>query len=318
MSHLKFIATLAFTTSLLSCTGAHNKWSSAPVVKVDSVELLATDFSQRLALKLKSFDALTVKDTNVISRARSEVVDEFIIEALSLKWAQEQGLQLKSSLIKEEVMKVKKAYPDELSFKMALAEEGLTLSLWLKNFRNTLLQKYVFEKVTENLETPSEEELKEYYKNNPGEFRTVDKVKIRQIVLESENNAQRLVNELKKGRKLSELAKKYSITPEADNEGLLGWVEAGTNKVFDEALKQGRGLSYKLHQSNFGFHIIEILDIKKGKQLNFKDVKDSVANKVLAQKKQKAFSQWLESQLRSSHIYKNEDLIQAIYAETKG
>ena len=318
MNLLSTLFLFVLTASLSSCTGSYNKWSDKAVVKIDQQELKASDFSQRLALKLKNFDALTAKDISIFSRAKNEVIDEFIIEALSIKWSQEKGFQLKNSLVKEEFLKIKNAYPDELSFKMALATEGVSLDLWLKKLRTTLLQKYVFEKITESVEKPTPEELKAYFKANPSEFRSNSRAKIRQIVLKSENNAKRILKELKKGQKLKNLAKKYSIAPEASKEGLLGWVEKGTSKVFDEALKRGRGIRHKIYKSSFGFHIIEILDIKKGKRLRFNEAEQQIVSKLLHKKKQQIFAKWLESELRKSRVFKDEALIQSIYAETKG
>ncbi|MCB0357526.1 MAG: peptidylprolyl isomerase [Bdellovibrionales bacterium] len=318
MKKIKLIPLLIFIASLSSCTGSKTKWSNRAVVKLDQIELTAEEFSRRLAIKLKSFDALTAKDSSVFSRLKEEVVDEFIMESLALKWSQEKGLQLKNSQIKDELVKIKQAYPDDLSFKMALATEGLTYETWLKKLRTSLLQKSVFEIVTEQVDKPSMEEIKNYYNSHPNEFRQKDLAKIRQIVLKTENNANRIIKELKAGKSFGELAKNYSITPEAKQEGLLGWMEKGTSKVFDEALNQGVGLKLNLYKSNFGFHIIQILDIKKGKKLSLKEAESKIVYILTQQNKQKLFAQWLEAELRKAHVYKDEKLLQSIYAETQG
>ncbi|MCB9027154.1 MAG: peptidyl-prolyl cis-trans isomerase [Bdellovibrionaceae bacterium] len=315
---LKRILIFTMITGLLSCTGSNSKLANRVVIKVDQLELKATEFSEKLAIKLKSFDALTAKDVSVFNRAKNEVLDEFILDALAVKWSQENGVQLKDSFVKEEFEKLRRAYPDELSFKRALSTEGLSFQVWQKKFRSTLLQKVVLNEITSKVEKPTAEEIKSYYQKNPAEFRTKDQMKLRQIVLKTENNANRIFKELKNGRKFGDLAKKFSITPEASEEGLVGWVEKGTSDVFDEAYKDGVKLNSKILKSNFGFHIIEILNIKKGGLVDLKSVEDIIVNKLIDQKKQKVFSDWLEAELRKSRVFKDEGLIQSIYAETKG
>jgi peptidyl-prolyl cis-trans isomerase C len=303
---------------LLSCSNSQPNHSKANVIQLDGFGLTANDFAKRLALKIKSYDALTVKDQIILSRAKDEVVDDYLLETLAIRWSQAQGLQLKDSTVKEEISKVKSAYPDELTFKRVLANEGLTYDYWLKSLRQGLLQRIVFNAVTEKIEPPNKNEIKNYFEEHKVEFRTKDQIKIRQIVLQTENNAKRVLRELNSGKTFQDLAKKFSITPEAKDGGQLGWVEKGSYEIFDEALKGGgHGIQKKIFNSNFGFHIIEIQDVKKGSQLGLQDVEQKVIDRLLQEKRQVVFNNWLEAELRSARVFKNEELINAIFVETK-
>ncbi len=311
------VVILTLTTSLLSCSNNTSKLSHATIIQVDHFTLDANDFSKKLFLKLKNYDSLTVKEPLIISRAREEIIDEFILESLAIKWSQNNGLQLKDAQVKEELTKIRESYPDDLSFRRILAAEGISYDFWLKNVRSTLLQKLVFEKVTETTPEPSPEEIKSHYNANKSLFRTKDRIKIRQIVLKTENNANRLLKEIQKGKSIKELAVKYSIAPEASNEGLVGWVEKGSSEIFDKVFNYGRGRYSSILKSNLGFHIVEILDMKRGEQLSLSDAEPHILATLMQSKKQEVYKRWLDEELRKARIFKNENLIQAIFVETK-
>lgn len=306
------------TTGLLSCTKSIENISEQAVVKVNNNVLTASDFSRRLFLKIKNYDPLTVKEPLILNKSKEDVVDEFILESLAISWSQNNGLQLKDSQVKEELRRVLKSYPDDLSFKRILVAEGISYDFWLKNIRTALLQKIVFDKVTEATATPSKTEINDYYNKNKDQFKLKDRIKIRQIVVASESHANRLLKELSSGQKMASLATRYSIGPEAREEGIVGWVEKGYSETFDKVFNFGLGRYNNLVKSNLGFHIIEILDMKRGGVPSLSEVESKIEAVLMEIKKQKAYEAWLDAELRAVKVFKNEALIQALIVETKG
>ena len=129
-----------------SCTGGADSWKERPVAKVDQYELTSAEFARRLSRKLKIFDALTAKDTSVVKQSKDDVVNGFILEMLTLRWAQNNAVFVRKESLDKEIKELREAYPDPLAFKRSLTEEGLSFQEWKNLLRFSLLQKMVFQK----------------------------------------------------------------------------------------------------------------------------------------------------------------------------
>ena len=315
----KFILVCFFVLSsfvVSSCTNNDDSWKNKTVVKVDDYHLTTKEFSKRLARKLSMFDALSAKDSAIVKKAKSEIVEDFILEMISLKWAQKNSVLVRKEEMDKAINKIKKSYPDELSFKRELANDDMTYSEWTRKMRFTILQKLVFAKITVNLTPPTEEKMKDYYKKHRSDYRENARVELRQVVLESENNARRILRALQSGKKMAALAKKYSITPEGINGGVVGWIEKGTLSIFDKAFSMVKGQRSDVLKSDYGYHIFEVMAKRSATTENFDQVKDKIRAILLEDQQQQAYSQWIEKQLRESKIYKDSKLISSIEVKT--
>ncbi len=148
----------------------------------------------------------------------------------------------------------------------------LAVNMWLKNEFNNI-------KI-------SDKEAKAFYeKNKDIYFRTTPKIKARHILVKSEKEAEKLINELKglHGKALEEkfaaLAKKYSIGPSKVNGGELGWfnpkqmVPAFAKAA--EELKPGE-ITLKPVHTRFGWHVILVEGKKTNNYLPYEQVKPQI------------------------------------------
>lgn len=173
------------------------------------------------------------------------------------------------------------------------------------------------QKLKEEIEGPSTEELKTFYENNKDLFKQPEQIKISQIVLKNENDAKQILEELKSGKKFEDLAQEYSIAPEAFEQGNLGWVEKGTLEVFDKVFDLRKGKRSGILKSPYGYHIIEVHDKRSERLKSFEEVKDIIARRILEKKEQATYSQWLEFEIKNAKVFRDDALIEAIQVETK-
>ncbi len=142
---------------------------------------------------------------------------------------------------------------------------------------------------------PAERELKDYYQKS-GEQR-----KLRHILVKEKSQANEIYKQLQKGGDFEQLAKENSTDPGSkDFGGDLGWVSWGSMaEPFQQAawkLRPG-GLS-KPVQTNFGWHIIKLEEIKKIEQRPYEEVADFLKQR-LKTTKQAQLSQEFLDQLRT-------------------
>ena len=132
--------------------------------------------------------------------------------------------------------------------------------------------------------------LKQQYQANIQQYEVPDQVHVQHILLktvgqtdalveETKKKAEDVLKQAKKGAKFDELAKKYSEDPGSkDKGGDLGWIRHGqTVPEFDKAaFSLAPGQISDLVRTQYGFHIIKVLEKQNAHTKPFDEVKDSI------------------------------------------
>jgi peptidyl-prolyl cis-trans isomerase D len=152
-----------------------------------------------------------------------------------------------------------------------------------------------------------------YYEKNKVRFSTPEERRARHILLDSEkegntkddlkSKAEKVLLEVKANpTRFSDLAKQYSIdSGSASQGGDLGFFAKGAMvPEFEEAVfSQKKGELSGLVKSQFGYHIIEVMDIRSGQVQEFNQVKAQIVDEIKAQK---ISSQYADAQGRFAEL----------------
>ncbi len=174
----------------------------------------------------------------------------------------------------------------------------------------------------------SDDELKAIYQQNIQQYEVPDRVHAEHILLTTVGKTDAEVAEIKKqaedilaqarkkGANFEELAKKYSEDPGSKTKGGdLGWLVHGqTVPEFDKAaFSTPKGEISDLVRTQYGFHIIKVLDKENAHTKPFDEVKDSIRTPYLLQKvDQEAanIADQMSSQIRQSNKTTLDELAQ--------
>lgn len=300
---------------LAGCPSSYQKISAKPVQKVNDHVLTSKQFANQLARRLRNFDALAAKDPNNIHRIKEEILRDFLVKSLTLDWARSQSIVISEATLDKEVDKLRANYPDDLSFRRALAQENLSFSEWREELRYSLVEREVFRKINEKVKQPADEEVRRYYEENKDRYKRKERIYIRQIVVDESAKADAIKVDLKNGD-FAELARKYSITPEAKQGGLVGWIEKGSVDYFDPLFSAGTAV--QTIKSPFGIHLIRVEKKAPASTLSLEEVKPQIIRALKAQREQAEYVAWLDAQLRSSKVLKDYELMNSITVDTRG
>src|ERR1700722_15979855 len=103
-------------------------------------------------------------------------------------------------------------------------------------------------------------------------------------VEEVKKKAQDILNQAKKGSNFEDLAKKYSEDPGTkDKGGALGWIVQGQTvaELEKAAFSLPKGSISDLVKTQYGFHILKIMDKESAHTKPFDEVKDSIRTPLL-------------------------------------
>jgi len=168
----------------------------------------------------------------------------------------------------------------------------------LEQSRVGVLVAAVFEDYVEK-EGITESDLKAAYESAKDQY-TGKEYHVEHILVEKESDAKAIIAQLKAGGNFEEIAKAKSIDPgSAKNGGDLGWVsDKSLVPEFSKAmvqLKNGQ-ISDKPVKTQFGYHIIKVVDSRDTKAPSFDEMKDQLKQMIVSdQNWQKAkFSEMMQ------------------------
>src|ERR1700738_1152276 len=150
----------------------------------------------------------------------------------------------------------------------------------------------------------SDAELKAQYQQNIQQYQVPNRAHVKHVPLmpvgktdaeveEIRQKAEDVLKQAKKGAKFEDLAKKYSEDPGTkDKGGDLGWITQGqTVPEFEKtAFGLDKGKMSDLVKTQYGFHIIKVLDKETAHTKPFDEVKDSIRVPLLLAKADKMAS----------------------------
>lgn len=311
-----FFFGLSFFSGLTACESRKDDLSTKPVLKVNDRVLTLRDFSTQLARRLKDLDALSAKSTQTISLIKEEILRSFITRALILDFSESKKLEVTNIEVDKEVDRIRATYPDDISFRRTLADENISFSEWREQLKFRLIEQKVFQLMTEKIKSPSQEELRQYYQQNLSQFKTKERIYIRQIVVDEQAKADVMKAELKK-KSLESLAKQYSITPEGKSGGVVGWIGKDEVDFFEPLFGYKVGVQGPIFKTVYGYHIAVVEKKSPASSLTFDEVRNRIDRQIRSQKEQALFTEWLDAQLRSSRVWRDYKLIEAVSVDTK-
>ncbi len=131
-----------------------------------------------------------------------------------------------------------------------------------------------------------EEKLKDYFESHRNEFSAPQERRVRHILIPVEGDdaaaraqAEKILAELRQGADFAELAQRYSKDPGSAAEGGdLGWVSRGVMvKPFEEAaFGAEKGELVGPVKTEFGYHIIQVTDLRGGAEPTFEQMRAKV------------------------------------------
>lgn len=240
---------------------------------------------------------------------REKLLDQLIDEALL---AQE-GLKLKVSVSKDELNKEFSTFKEQMEFQFG-GKEQATAELKkinvtdndLRAFIETyMLMQNVYKKITEKVTVP-DQDLAKFYEERKNDFVQEEKVRARHILVETKQQADKILSEIKAGKDFAELAKEHSTCPSSQQGGDLSYFGRGEmDETFEKAafaLQVGQVSG--VVQTRFGFHIIKVEERSPMKQLTFDEVKGEILEMLLEERKSEVFENRLRELQNKAKINK--------------
>jgi len=219
---------------------------------------------------------------------------------------EEYKLQLDKSMVLDQMISEKLLIQEAKN--MGLEEDNDVLEHIKKITEQILVQVLIEREILDKVKVTDEEVL-EYYEQNKESFTEKEQVHLYNILLESEEEAQDILKQLKAGGDFSEIAIEKSAGPSAAQGGDLGYLSKGT--IISEIEEVVFALEVEelseVIKTDFGFHILKITEKKPETVKALEEVKEDIIQTLLPVKQKEAFENLLEELKGKVEIEINEE-----------
>ena len=233
-----------------------------------------------------------------------EVLDALISEKILEKEIEKNKIVVTDEEIEEELNKITEYYGSE----EALTNELKTAGYTIDDIKGNITTNLQVTKILEPYITITEDEKLAYFEANKVSLNQAEEVKASHILVETKEEADSIKTKLDAGEDFAELAKEFSTDgSNSQKGGDLGFFGRGRMvPTFDEA-----AFSLEVDkisdpvETEFGFHIIKVVEKKEAKVATYEDFKDEVADILFEEKMGPAYATWYKEKIGEYDITNN-------------
>ena len=290
--------------------------SARAIAVVNNERITVEEFLNAHLLFFTRWDRFIRNDKNKKRDIKEIILSNMIDGKLLDQEARRRGIEASEEQLEEEIQKLVAPYGEE-ELMRTVQLPNFSIEGWRDNLRRRLVHRELIRREVIAKMRLTQRELKAYYERNRADFVVPEQVRVRHIAVSSRSQLRKVASRLRRGRDFVKLVKDYSITPDRDKDGDLGFVPRGVlPEEFDQTIfKLGRigsiSSTEKPVKTQLGFHIFRLEGRKSRVSLSFRQALPMI-KKVLAERKQpRAFQLWMQSLRDRATIKIDRDLLKA-------
>lgn len=245
-----------------------------------------------------------------------QALEALITDKLLEKEVVERKIEVKSEDIDHYVDQVKaRNRIDDYRFEAALSAQGMTLQRYRDRIKAELQKSQLVNKEIRGRVSVPPEEVDHYYELHREDFKTGERVTVRDIFFrveptDSDGEVARIrgkADEVRQlavgGRGFQELAKQFSEGPGADKGGLLGTFARGEleGEMEPVAFSLSPGQLSEVVRTDKGFYILRVDKIEPPGYRSLDEARDQIRETLYQKAVEQRFQDWLSKDLRERH-----------------
>ncbi|GIP57281.1 peptidylprolyl isomerase [Paenibacillus sp. FSL W8-0186] len=229
-----------------------------------------------------------------------QALNAMVMKTLITQEAKKKNIVVTEEDINAEIDNYIKSFGSLEMLEQMLQQYGMTMD----DLKQDSEMNVMITKLLEDKTNVTEDEVKQTFETYKESFSTPEQVRASIILVETEDEANEVIQQLKNGKDFAEIAKDKSLdTFTKDSGGDTGFFERGqVEPAVEEA-------AFKLQQDEIsgavktdeGYKVIKLTDRKEAKEGTFEENKEEIRKGLVAQQVQELFGDWyneLESQAK--------------------
>ncbi len=280
------------------------------IAKVNDEYILKSDYDYQVAqvksaLEANGQDFSKDEGKKILEEIKKQVLDAMINDKIALQQAEKEGVSLSDEEFRDAMNSLEEYHGGKDALDKYISQQGLDRDSFEKSVKEQLIINKFKDKITADVKV-TDEEIKKFYEENKTMFELpAPEIRASHILVDTQEEAEKILAQIKAGADFAELAKKYSKDPATkDIGGDLGYFSKGKmDAEFEKAafaLKTGQVSD--VVKTSFGYHIIKVTGERNS--LSFEDAKSYIKSHLEDSKREEEFNKHIEEWKKQAKIEK--------------
>jgi len=286
------------------------------LAKVENDTIQVADLKMIFREQSDSYGPDLLKDPEGNLTIKKILLNGLIEEKILLQRAREKNISLTPDEEKELQDHLKSGY-NEGELENILSPKKISSEDWLnQQKRKRLIEKLLSQEIYSTIH-PGEQEISDFYQKNHPLFKEPDRVHCRHMVTNKEEKAEMILSLLKEGENFTNLAKKYSESPDGEKGGDLGFVSIGELPTLFEktCFTLNTGQTSEVLHSDYGYHIFRVVEKKPGRQLTLAEASPAISTRLKEEMAKPLLRTWLHEIQKNKKITVDEAALKGVSLE---
>lgn len=294
---------LLLNLTLSGCDSTARKQSAIipeeeTIAVVNNKKITLARFQTSLHSFLQHYRELIATDEKQLAEIKNIVINQLIDNELIAQEASRKGIQVTDVEIESIIAESLTSY-DRSNFDSFLKSNGLTEEEWKAGIRQHLIQKKIVNEEVVDKIPITKREISSYFQKYKNELSRTPAVKIRNITLAVEEEANAIHSQLQRGKDFKELVRLHSISPDKVADGDLGFVEKGDlpdemdSEIFNRKFSSFVPRYTEVIRSQDGFHILFLEQYQPARKLDLEEARPKIKQALIEEKWDEFYAQWI-------------------------
>lgn len=305
---------LAAALALAACPPQQKPQEDPDVVATVNGEVIGRkDFERLLTREAQAMEGVAPRSPEQIEPYKQTLLDTLIEHAVLLQAARAANVTVTPEEVDRRVLALASEYPAG-TFDEALEQSGTTRAQLTRTTREQLtIEKLLTQEVFARVAV-TEEQIRRYFDEHADDFQEPEQVHALQIVVKGLDEAKRIQQQLWQGKKFGDLARRYSLSPDAKVGGDLGFFARGTMPAaFDEVVfKLSPGGTSDVVSTEFGFHLFRVVEKKPARKKELAEVRAAIETKLVGQLRSEAQKAYVDALRAKAEVKVNAGVLQQV------
>jgi parvulin-like peptidyl-prolyl isomerase len=267
--------------------------STRPSVSAD-VRVVATVNGEPITLAefQERFARAGLKERDVDFEVKKDFLNRLIERIMLVREAQRRRIKISPPEIAKRLETLRTENGKDVQ--ESLAAMGIDFEKWKADVWEDMMIERLLARDVNKRAVVSASEVRKYYQANLQEFERPEQVRVRQIVVATQAEAQKALDELNAGKDFAALAREKSTAPEAGQGGDLGYFAMGDMPgEFNVVFGMQKGGVSGIIKSPYGYHIFKLIDRRKAGRVSLEEAYRDIAEKLRKEKEDQRYEAWI-------------------------
>ncbi len=296
---------------LLACPKKQAQVQDPKVIATVNGEVISRqDFERELSREAQSMDGDAPRTPEQIEPYKQTLLSTLIDRAILLQQAKATNVSVTAEELDRRMLALAGEYPAG-GFEEMLKRSPTTRQELERKTRDQLTIEKLLEAEVFSRVAMTEEQIRSEYNEHPERFQDPEMVHAEQIVVSGLDDAKRIQQQLWQGKKFSDLARRFSLSPDARVGGDLGFFAKGQMpSAFDEVVfRLAPNQVSDVVTSDYGFHLFKLIERRPARKKDLSEVRGQIERSLLESKRAERQLEYVAALRGKAQIHINDQVL---------